>query len=47
MVEVAEGDGENDQVNIATHLVLPSAEIFNLWENLYYENNIKENVTFN
>ena len=31
-------------MNTATHLILPSASIYNLWENLYYDSNIKENV---
>jgi hypothetical protein len=44
MNQIEEGD-EEGQLNIATHLMLPSADIYNLWENLYYDNNIKQNVT--
>ncbi|KAH0813231.1 hypothetical protein GEV33_009558 [Tenebrio molitor] len=43
MNQIEEGD-EEGQLNIATHLMLPSADIYNLWENLYYDNNIKQNL---
>ncbi|XP_044252792.1 pachytene checkpoint protein 2 homolog [Tribolium madens] len=43
--QIEEGDGEGEgQLNIATHLMLPSAHVYNLWENLYYDNNIKQNL---
>ncbi|KAL3283425.1 hypothetical protein HHI36_006570 [Cryptolaemus montrouzieri] len=34
-------DGE---INIATHLVLPNADLTNSWENLYFDNDIKDNL---
>lgn len=39
-----EEDSEGGDVHFATHWVLPSAEFFNLWENLLYDDNIKEKV---
>ncbi|RZB84914.1 pachytene checkpoint protein 2 -like [Asbolus verrucosus] len=41
--QIEEAD-EEGQLNVATHLMLPSAYLYNLWENLYYDNNIKENL---
>ncbi|ENN75932.1 hypothetical protein D910_08635 [Dendroctonus ponderosae] len=35
---------EDGEITLATHLTLPSKELFTLWENLYYEDNIKENI---
>lgn len=32
------------QVNLATHWLLPSASLFNIWENLIYDDDIKNNV---
>jgi len=40
-----EADEEGEEVTLATHLVLPSKELFTLWENLYYDNNIKEKAS--
>lgn len=39
-----EEDSEGGDIHFATHWVLPSAEFFNLWENLLYDDNIKEKV---
>lgn len=39
-----ETDEADEEITLATHLTLPSKELFTLWENLYYEDNIKENV---
>ncbi|KAJ8972677.1 hypothetical protein NQ317_001697 [Molorchus minor] len=39
-----EDDGEDGELVIATHLSLPSADLVNLWENLFYEDNIKQNL---
>ncbi|EFA08556.1 Pachytene checkpoint protein 2 homolog-like Protein [Tribolium castaneum] len=41
--QIEEGEDEG-QLNFATHLMLPSAHIYNLWENLHYDNNIKQNL---
>lgn len=38
-------DSEGKDVNLATHWILPSSEFFNLWENLFYEQNVKERVS--
>lgn len=35
-------DGE--EISAATHWILPSAEFYDLWENLFYESGVKENV---
>lgn len=37
-------DDEDGEIVISTQLRLPSAVLVNLWENLYYDNNVKENV---
>lgn len=39
-----ECDEDGGAITLATHLTLPSQELYTLWENLYYDNNIKENV---
>lgn len=39
-----ETDDDGQEICLAVHLTLPSKELHTLWENLYYENNIKENV---
>lgn len=39
-----EEDGDGGEINLATHWLLPSAELYNLWENLHYDDNIKEKV---
>lgn len=41
-----ETDDDGQEICLAVHLTLPSKELHTLWENLYYENNIKENVSF-
>lgn len=41
----SEADGSDEELVLATHLTLPSASLMNLWENLYYDNSIKQNVT--
>ncbi|XP_028130472.1 pachytene checkpoint protein 2 homolog isoform X2 [Diabrotica virgifera virgifera] len=38
-----EEDGE-EEVTISTQLMLPSESLFNLWENLYYDHSIKQNL---
>lgn len=38
-------DSEGRDVNLATQWVLPSSEFFNLWENLFYDENVKERVS--
>ena len=37
-------DEKDASINLATHLVLPSADLFNLWENLIYDSHIKYHV---
>lgn len=44
-VQQIEDDEDNNTVDFASHLMLPSADLFNVWENLFYENNIKDNVS--
>ncbi|KAF7286483.1 hypothetical protein GWI33_005121 [Rhynchophorus ferrugineus] len=44
VMAAAETDGEGEEVTLATYLTLPSQELFTLWENLYYEDNIKNNL---
>ncbi|XP_066258748.1 pachytene checkpoint protein 2 homolog [Euwallacea similis] len=39
--EIDENGGE---IALASHLALPCKELFTLWENLYYEDNIKQNL---
>ncbi|KAL1495027.1 hypothetical protein ABEB36_010513 [Hypothenemus hampei] len=39
-----ENDENGGEVTLATHLTLPSKELFALWENLYYDNSIKEKL---
>ncbi|XP_060522110.1 pachytene checkpoint protein 2 homolog [Cylas formicarius] len=39
-----ETNEDGEQINISTHLGLPSLELFDLWENLYYEDDVKENL---
>lgn len=43
-VTQTENDEEGAEISLATHLTLPSQELFTLWESLYYDNNIKENL---
>ncbi|KAJ8959134.1 hypothetical protein NQ318_022392 [Aromia moschata] len=43
-VTQSENDSDEGELVIATHLSLPSADLVNLWENLYYEDNIKHNL---
>ncbi|CAG9837188.1 unnamed protein product [Diabrotica balteata] len=38
-----EEDGE-EEITISTQLMLPSESLFNLWENLYYDHSIKQNL---
>lgn len=38
-------DGEEGEIVLSTHMTLPSVYLINLWENLYYENDIKKNVS--
>lgn len=38
-------DDEEGQIVISTQMTLPSVHLLNLWENLYYENDIKKNVS--
>lgn len=37
-------DDEDGEVVVSTQLTLPSSHLINLWETLYYENDIKRNV---
>lgn len=39
-------DDEDGEVVVSTQLTLPSSHLINLWETLYYENNIKRNVVY-
>ncbi|CAH1154635.1 unnamed protein product [Phaedon cochleariae] len=39
-----ETDGDDGEMVICTQLSLPSISLVNLWENLYYDNNIKQNL---
>nr|XP_023028720.1 uncharacterized protein LOC111516851 [Leptinotarsa decemlineata] len=41
-----ESDGDEGEIIISTQLSLPSACLVNLWENLYYDHNIKQNVSY-
>lgn len=36
---------ENEELSAASHWMLPASEFHHLWNNLYYDNDIKENVT--
>lgn len=38
-------DSSGDEINLATQWILPSLDMFNLWENLIYDSSIKENVS--
>jgi hypothetical protein len=40
--EIMEGDGE--ELPVASHWILSSAEFHGLWENLIYDSTIKESV---
>ncbi|KAG5858453.1 hypothetical protein JTB14_026453 [Gonioctena quinquepunctata] len=40
----SECDGDEGEIIISTQLSLPSACLVNVWENLYYDNNIKQNL---
>ncbi|XP_018570911.1 pachytene checkpoint protein 2 homolog [Anoplophora glabripennis] len=40
----SETDANDEELVLATHLSLPSASLINLWENLYYDNNVKLNL---
>ena len=44
MEGIASGDGDGQEVSAAQHWVLPSRDFHGLWENLVYEQNIKENL---
>lgn len=37
-------DDEDGELVVSTQLTLPSAQLVSLWENLFYEDNVKENV---
>lgn len=37
-------DDEDEEVVVSTQLTLPSSHLLNLWETLFYENDIKRNV---
>lgn len=39
-----EEDGNDGEVTIATQLTLPSSCLLNMWENLFFDNNIKQNL---
>ncbi|XP_050294450.1 pachytene checkpoint protein 2 homolog [Anthonomus grandis grandis] len=39
-----ESDQGGEEIVLATHLTLPSKELFSLWENLYYDSNIKDDL---
>ncbi|XP_066159254.1 pachytene checkpoint protein 2 homolog [Euwallacea fornicatus] len=39
-----ETDENGGEIALASHLTLPCKELFTLWENLYYEDNIKQNL---
>ena len=41
-LETMHKDGE--EIPAAAHWILPSQEFFGLWENLFYETGVKENV---
>ncbi|XP_058803990.1 pachytene checkpoint protein 2 homolog [Phymastichus coffea] len=41
-IESMNKDGES--ISAATHWILPSAEFYDLWENLFYEQGVKENL---
>lgn len=42
-LQQSECDDEGEIV-VSTQLVLPSVHLINLWENLYYDSDIKQNV---
>ncbi|KAJ8922930.1 hypothetical protein NQ315_001474 [Exocentrus adspersus] len=44
MVQTETDENDESEAVLATHLSLPSTSLFNLWENLYYDNNIKSNL---
>lgn len=44
-VEQNEDDGDDAQTTISTQITLPSVTLLNMWENLYFDNNIKQNVS--
>lgn len=35
---------EGEEISAASHWILPSEEFFGLWENLFYDPGVKENV---
>lgn len=37
-------EDEDGELVVSTQLTLPSAHLVSLWENLFYEDNVKENV---
>ncbi|XP_056638499.1 pachytene checkpoint protein 2 homolog isoform X1 [Diorhabda sublineata] len=39
-----EEDGNDGEITISTQLILPSACLLNMWENLFYDNDIKQNL---
>ena len=43
-IETMEKDGE--EISAAAHWILPSEEFYGLWENLFYEIGVKENVSY-
>lgn len=36
---------DSDELPVASHWVLPTQEFHNMWENLYYDCDIKNNVS--
>lgn len=41
----SENEENGDQMNLSTQWILPSADLFGLWESLYYDDNIKKKVS--
>ncbi|XP_015517357.1 pachytene checkpoint protein 2 homolog isoform X1 [Neodiprion pinetum] len=44
METICDGDNNSDELPVATHWVLPSLDFKGLWESLYYDSDIKENL---
>ena len=41
----ASGDGDSPPVSAATHWLLPSGEFDGLWDTLYFDTNVKNQVS--